>query len=77
LTDCIWLQARQQKKILTPLDTPADDGEERNDERQADHGLFQLKVAAGENGLEREVKGGYCGDLLSDVMANAPAVASG
>ena len=26
LTDCIWLQARQQKKILTPLDTPADDG---------------------------------------------------
>jgi predicted transcriptional regulator len=34
---------------------------------------FQLKVAAGANGLEREVKGGYCGDLLSDVMANAPA----
>jgi predicted transcriptional regulator len=34
---------------------------------------FQLKVAAGENGLEREVKAGYCGDLLSDVMANAPA----
>jgi hypothetical protein len=26
LTDCIWLQARQQKKILTPLDTSADDG---------------------------------------------------
>jgi Na+-translocating ferredoxin:NAD+ oxidoreductase RNF subunit RnfB len=26
LTDCIWLQARQQKKILTPLDTPANDG---------------------------------------------------
>jgi predicted transcriptional regulator len=33
---------------------------------------FQLKVAAGANGLEREVNGGYCGDLLSDVMANAP-----
>jgi predicted transcriptional regulator len=33
---------------------------------------FQLKVAAGTNGLEREVQGGYCGDLLSDVMANAP-----
>jgi predicted transcriptional regulator len=34
---------------------------------------FQLKVAAGETGLEREVTGGYCGDLLSDVMANAPS----
>jgi len=33
---------------------------------------FQLEAAAGKNGLEREVKGGYCGDLLSDVMANAP-----
>jgi predicted transcriptional regulator len=34
---------------------------------------FQLKVAAGATGLEREVHGGYCGDLLSDVMANASA----
>jgi len=34
---------------------------------------FQLKIAAGENGLNRTVTGGYCGDLLSDVMANAPA----
>jgi predicted transcriptional regulator len=33
---------------------------------------FGLKVAAGENGLDRPVQGGYCGDLLSDVMANAP-----
>jgi predicted transcriptional regulator len=33
---------------------------------------FDLRVAAGEKGLDREVKGGYCGDLLSDVMANAP-----
>jgi len=33
---------------------------------------FNLKVIAGELGLDREVKGGYCGDLLSDVMAKAP-----
>ena len=33
---------------------------------------FNLKVIAGEQGLDREVKGGYCGDLLSDVMAKAP-----
>ena len=30
-----------------------------------------LQVVAGEKGLEREALGGYCGDLLSDVMANA------
>jgi predicted transcriptional regulator len=34
--------------------------------------LLNLKVAAGNQHLDREVKGGYCGDLLSDVMANAP-----
>jgi predicted transcriptional regulator len=33
---------------------------------------FNLKPIAGEQGLDREVKGGYCGDLLSDVMAKAP-----
>ena len=30
-----------------------------------------LVLAAGEAGLDRTVSGGYCGDLLSDVMANA------
>jgi predicted transcriptional regulator len=34
---------------------------------------FGLEAAAGSSGLQREVTGGYCGDLLSDVMANAPA----
>jgi predicted transcriptional regulator len=34
-------------------------------------GLFHLDAATGETGLDREVRGGYCGDLLSDVMANA------
>ena len=32
---------------------------------------FGMTPVAGENGLDREVRGGYCGDLLSDVMANA------
>jgi len=33
---------------------------------------FGLKVVAGRDGLDRTVRGGYCGDLLSNVMANAP-----
>jgi len=32
---------------------------------------LQLETVAGEKGLDKEVAGGYCGDLLSDVMANA------
>ncbi len=32
---------------------------------------FSLKVAAGKKGLERQVTDGYCGDLLSEIMANA------
>jgi predicted transcriptional regulator len=33
---------------------------------------FDLRVAVGQNHLHRGITGGYCGDLLSDVMANAP-----
>jgi len=33
---------------------------------------FNLHVVAGQNHLARQIQGGYCGDLLSDVMANAP-----
>ena len=32
---------------------------------------LQLDPAAAGKGLDKEVSGGYCGDLLSDVMANA------
>ena len=32
---------------------------------------LNLELTAGEGGLDREVTGGYCGDLLSDVMANS------
>ena len=33
---------------------------------------FNLPVAAGQKELKRQIQAGYCGDLLSDVMANAP-----
>ena len=33
--------------------------------------LFDLEIIAGETGLANEILDGYCGDLLSDVMANA------
>ncbi len=33
---------------------------------------FSLKVVAGEKGLDRRVADGYCGDLLSEIMGNAP-----
>ncbi len=32
---------------------------------------FDLKVVAGHRGLDRDVKGGYSGDLLSEIMGNA------
>jgi predicted transcriptional regulator len=32
---------------------------------------FNLRVYSGSAGLDREVKGGYCSDLLSDVMGFA------
>jgi predicted transcriptional regulator len=34
--------------------------------------ILNMEISAGEKGLDREVLGGYCGDLLSDAMANAP-----
>ena len=33
---------------------------------------FDLEVTAGESGLDRKVTDGYCGDLLSEIMGNAP-----
>ncbi|MCP4714543.1 MAG: serine kinase [Deltaproteobacteria bacterium] len=33
--------------------------------------LLKLELCAGSSGLVSDVGGGYCGDLLSDVMANA------
>ena len=34
---------------------------------------FGMVVIAGASGLDCTVKNGYCGDLLSEVMANASA----
>ena len=33
---------------------------------------FNLHLTAGQNNLDRQIQSGYCGDLLSDVLANAP-----
>jgi predicted transcriptional regulator len=33
---------------------------------------FDLQVVAGNDGLQRQVEDGYCGDLLSEIMGNAP-----
>lgn len=35
--------------------------------------LFHLDIVSGKSCLDREITGGYCGDLLSDVMANCCA----
>lgn len=32
---------------------------------------LKVEIAAGGNGLDREIRDGYCGDLLSDVIAHA------
>jgi len=31
-----------------------------------------LKLVSGKKGIDRKIEGGYCGDLLSDVIGNAP-----
>ncbi len=33
---------------------------------------FGLQIVSGEKGINRKIQSGYCGDLLSDVMGNAP-----
>jgi len=35
--------------------------------------ILGLEIVAGRTGLNRQVENGYCGDLLSDVMGNAPS----
>jgi hypothetical protein len=65
LKDCIWLGARSSikyKKIGETGDMRINDIVTR----------FGLQVVAGAKGLERRVEDGYCGDLLSEIMANAP-----
>lgn len=33
---------------------------------------LDIQPVAGQNGMDRPVQNGYCGDLLSEVMANTP-----
>jgi hypothetical protein len=66
LQDCLWISAhsntkRKKKKGNRTMTV--------NDLVQR----FGLKVVAGEKGLDRRVEDGYCGDLLSEIMGNAPA----
>lgn len=35
--------------------------------------IFAVKIHSGKENLTKEITGGYCGDLLSDVMANSKA----
>jgi ferredoxin len=65
LKSCLWLSTRSNikskrkkgKGIMTVKDLV---------ER------FGLQVVAGDKGLDRQVEDGYSGDLLSEIMANAP-----
>ncbi|MBT8370427.1 MAG: 4Fe-4S dicluster domain-containing protein, partial [Deltaproteobacteria bacterium] len=63
LKNCLWLGTRYNikrkkgKGTMTVKDLVA---------------RFGLQVVAGKKGLDRQVEGGYCGDLLSEIMANAP-----
>lgn len=65
LKDCIWLSARSNIKYKKKKEV----GNMTVNDLVAN---FDLQVAAGEKGLERRVEDGYCGDLLSEIMANAP-----
>jgi ferredoxin len=65
LKNCLFLNARSNIKTKKKKGTgnmTVNDLVER----------LGLKVVAGEKGLERLVVDGYCGDLLSEIMANAP-----
>ena len=65
LQDCLWISAhsttkRKRRKGGTTMTV--------NDLVQR----IGLQVVAGEKSLDRQVEDGYCGDLLSEIMGNAP-----
>ncbi|MBT8369795.1 MAG: hypothetical protein KJO34_02460, partial [Deltaproteobacteria bacterium] len=65
LKSCLWISAhsniKSKKKGGKDTMTVKDLAER-----------FGLQVVAGEKGLDRQVEDGYSGDLLSEIMANAP-----
>jgi hypothetical protein len=65
LQDCLWISAHsttKSKRKKGESTMTVNDLVER----------FGLQVVAGDKGLDRRVEDGYCGDLLSEIMGNAP-----
>ena len=65
LQDCLWISAHSTAKSNRKKgksNMTVNDLVER----------FGLQVVAGHKGLDRRVEDGYCGDLLSEIMGNAP-----
>ena len=65
LQDCPWLGASRN---LRSKRKKGNDGMTVKDLVER----LDLQVVAGQKGLDRQVEDGYCGDLLSEIMANAP-----
>ena len=65
LEDCLWISAHRSNKNKT---TEGENAMTVNDLVEQ----FGLQIVAGNKGLERQVEDGYCGDLLSEIMGNAP-----
>jgi len=64
LQDCLWISAHSTTKSKR----------EKGESFMTVSDLvdrFGLQVVAGDKGLDRQVEDGYCGDLLSEIMANA------
>jgi len=65
LQDCLWISAHstiKNKRKKGGITMTVND--------LVQH--FGLQVVAGDKGLDRQVEDGYCGDLLSEIMGNAP-----
>jgi Na+-translocating ferredoxin:NAD+ oxidoreductase RNF subunit RnfB len=65
LQDCLWISAHsttKSKRKRGEITMTVNDLVQR----------FGLQVVAGDKGLDRRVEDGYCGDLLSEIMGNAP-----
>jgi len=65
LQDCLWISAHsntKRKRTKGKSSMTVNDLVKR----------FGLQVVTGDKGLDRRVEDGYCGDLLSEIMGNAP-----
>jgi len=65
LQDCLWISAHstiKSKRKKGEITMTVNDLVKR----------FGLQVVAGDQGLDRQIEDGYCGDLLSEIMGNAP-----